>query len=81
VQYFTFIGITNIFGVSESKKTARMPRILKVQSISNQSVTYPSNTNTAMFYCNMAICFGLHRPSSGHCYKNFQNTVKITLSE
>ena len=45
------------------------------QRISKQSVTNPSNT-THLFLLKQEYMFRLHRPSSGHYFKNFQNNLK-----
>ena len=44
---------------------------------SKQCVTNPSNTT---IFIAVTTCFGVHRPSSGHYYKNFPNKVKIQCS-
>jgi hypothetical protein len=50
------------------------------QRISKQSVTNPSNTTTFIFLLKHdQHMFRLHRPSSGHYFKNFQNKVKILV--
>ena len=50
---------------------------LRFVSLSKQCVTNPPNTTIFMA---MTTCFVLHRPSSGHYYKNFPNKVKTQCS-
>ena len=68
-----------MYTVPEDKSAGpKNVRLHERNKTAKQSVTNPSKSITFILYLSTTACSGLHRPSSGHHYKNFQNKVKYS---